>query len=224
MFINVAIDGPSGAGKSSVSKECAQKLQYIYIDTGALYRAIGIYVLEQGADTASEQQVAPLLKNMKIELKHIDGVQKVFLNDIDLTDEIRKPAAAMAASNVSAIGQVRDFLMETQQSIARTNNVIMDGRDIATIILPNAQVKIFLTTTPEERTRRRYLELKNKGSNVNYDELLNEMKTRDFNDSNRKIAPLKLASDAILIDNTGFEFEQSVEAVLGIIRSRLDVL
>lgn len=223
-YINIAIDGPAGAGKSSVSKRIAKELSYIYLDTGALYRAIGIYALRNGADTTSDKLITPLLKDISLTLKHVDGIQRIFLNGEDISEIIRKSDASMAASNVSAIPSVRAFLLDIQKNIAKENNLIMDGRDIGTIILPHAQIKIFLTATPEERARRRYEEMTLKGQNVDYKVLLKEIKERDFNDSTREISPLKPADDAIIVDNTGFVFEQSVEALLGLIRSRLNDL
>lgn len=222
--INIAIDGPAGAGKSSVSKKLAQILSFIYIDTGALYRAIGIYALRKGANTTSDTEITPLLKEINLTIKHIDGSQRVILNGEDVSLEIRTPPASMAASNVSAIPSVRKFLFNIQRDIAKENNVIMDGRDIGTVILPNAQIKIFLTATPEERARRKCEEMQIKGHKIEYDTLLKEIKERDFNDSNRKIAPLKPAQDSIVVDNTGFEFEQSVDTLLKIIRGKLNVL
>ena len=221
--INIAIDGPAGAGKSSVSKRLAEILSYIYIDTGALYRAIGIYALRHNIDTKDKEKIEAVLENIKVSIKHIDGTQRVFLNDEDVSDDIRTPNASMAASNVSAFPAVRDYLLSIQRDIASENNVIMDGRDIGTVILPKANIKIFLTATPEERARRRCEEMNQKGQCVEYKSLLKEIKERDFNDSNREIAPLKPADDAIIVDNTGFVFEQSVDAILEVIRSRLDV-
>lgn len=222
--INIAIDGPAGAGKSSVSKKIAQTLSFVYIDTGALYRAIGIYALRKNANTTSAEEITPLLSEIKLTLEHKNNSQRVILNGEDVTDEIRTPPASMAASNVSAIPKVREFLLDIQRDIAKSHNVIMDGRDIGTVILPNAQIKIFLTATPEERARRRFEEMHLKGHCVDFNALLKEIKERDYNDSNRAIAPLKPAEDAIIVDNTGFVFEQSVDKLLDIIRGKLNVL
>lgn len=222
--INIAIDGPAGAGKSSVSKKLAEILSFIYIDTGALYRAIGIYALRKEANTTSETEITPLLKEISLTIKHINGSQRVILNGEDVSSEIRTPPASMAASNVSAFSSVREFLLNIQRDIAKENNIIMDGRDIGTVILPKAGIKIFLTATPEERARRRHEEMHLNGQKIDYDTLLKEIKERDYNDSNRKIAPLKPAKDAIIVDNTGFEFEQSVDTLLKIIRGKLNVL
>ncbi len=222
--INIAIDGPSGAGKSSISKKLAEILSFIYIDTGALYRAIGIYAIRKGANTTSEEEITSLLKEINVTLKHIDGFQRIILNGEDVSSEIRTPSASMAASNVSAFSSVREFLLNIQKDIAKESNVIMDGRDIGTVILPNANIKIFLTATPEERARRRCEELQIKGHKVDYNTLLKEINERDYNDSNREIAPLKPAKDAIIVDNTEIDFENSVDTLLKIIRGKLNVL
>ncbi|MFA5658184.1 MAG: (d)CMP kinase [Oscillospiraceae bacterium] len=222
MGINIAIDGPSGAGKSSIAKRLAKKMDYVHIDTGALYRAIALFVINNGADTCSEEEVSPLLNGIRIDIKHIDDSQHVFLNYLDVTSEIRSPDISMGASNVSAHPLVRAFLLELQREIAGKNNIIMDGRDIGTVVLPDADVKIFLTASPEERATRRFSELERKAVKISYDEVLNDIKQRDFNDSNREIAPLKKADDAILVDTTGNEFEQSVEILHKIIIHELE--
>ena len=224
VMINIALDGPSGAGKSTIARKVAALLGFLYIDTGALYRAIGLYTLESGIETTDELKVLPLLSNIKITLEYENGLQKVFLNGRDVTSDIRKPEVSMAASNVSAINGVRAFLLSLQQDIAKNNNCIMDGRDIGTVILPDAQIKIFLTASPEERATRRYDELKLKGFDVDYDTLLQEIKQRDFNDSNREIAPLKPAEGCTVFDTTGNGFEQSVELIYNHIKGALDVL
>ena len=159
MGLKCALDGPSGAGKSTIAKKIAQKLGFVYVDTGALYRSIGLYAVRNGAKTDSEEEILPLLKDISVELKYVDDVQRVFLNGEDVSDMIRTPEISMAASNVSAIPAVREFLLGLQRDIAEKNDIIMDGRDIGTVILPNAEVKVFLTATPEERARRRYDEL-----------------------------------------------------------------
>lgn len=217
----IAIDGPAGAGKSTIARAVAQKLGYIYVDTGALYRAIGLAVLEQGGDTSDPETVAPALKQMQIEIRFINGEQRVILNGRDVSSDIRRNEISMAASNVSAIPAVREFLFDLQRSFAEKNNVVMDGRDIGTVVLPDAQVKIFLTATPEERARRRHLELIQKGQQVEYDTLLKEVRQRDYNDSHRAIAPLKQADDAMLVDTTGNEMQESIDQILKIIEKRL---
>lgn len=221
-MINVAIDGPAGAGKSTVAKGVAAKLGYIYVDTGALYRAIGVYALRQGVDTKDGGSVSALLPEINVELKFIDGVQHVFLNGEDVSVDIRTPDASMAASNVSAIPSVRSFLFDLQREIAGKNNCIMDGRDIGTVVLPNAQVKIFLTADPEERAMRRYKELIVKDPNVKYDDVLADLKARDYQDSHREIAPLKPAEDSVVYNTTGNNLEESVEKVISIIEEKTD--
>lgn len=219
-MINIAIDGPAGAGKSTVAKGVAAKLGYIYVDTGALYRAIGVYALRAGADTKDGNGVSALLPEINVELKFIDGVQHVFLNGEDVSVEIRTPDASMAASNVSAIPSVRSFLFDLQRNIASKNDCIMDGRDIGTVVLPNAQVKIFLTADPEERALRRYKELIVKDPDVKYDDVLADLKVRDYQDSHREIAPLKPAEDSVVYNTTGNSLEESVEKVINIIKEK----
>ena len=218
---NIAIDGPAGAGKSTISKAVSKELGFIYVDTGALYRAVGYYVVKNGVNTKDEKTVSECLSKISVELKFVNSTQRVFLNGEDVSDFIRTPEISMAASDVSALPCVRKFLFETQQKIARENNVVMDGRDIGTVVLPNADVKIFLTASPEERARRRYDELILKGQEVNYDDVLKDVITRDYNDSHREIAPLKQADDAVLIDTTGNTLEKSIEVLLNAIKERL---
>lgn len=220
MSVNVAIDGPAGAGKSTVAKGAAAKLGYIYVDTGALYRAVGVYALRNGIDTKNADGVSSLLPEISVELKFIDGVQHVLLNGDDVSVEIRTPDASMAASNVSAIPAVRAFLFDLQRDIAKKNNCLMDGRDIGTVVLPNAQVKIFLTADPEERAMRRYKELKEKGSDVKYEDVLDDLIKRDYQDSHREIAPLKPAEDSVLFNTTGYTLEESVAKVISIIEEK----
>lgn len=219
-MINIAIDGPAGAGKSTVAKGVAAKLGYIYVDTGALYRAIGVYALRAGVDTKDGDGVSALLPEINVELKFIDGVQHVFLNGEDVSVEIRTPDASMAASNVSAIPSVRSFLFDLQRNIASKNDCIMDGRDIGTVVLPNAQVKIFLTADPEERAMRRYKELIVKDPDVKYDDVLADLKVRDYQDSHREIAPLKPAEDSVVYNTTGNSLEESIEKVINIIKEK----
>ncbi len=219
----VAIDGPSGAGKSTIAKAVAKRLGFIYVDTGALYRAVGLYMLDHGVDTESEQQVIPMLSGVEVSLRFVDGEQRVFLNDQDVSRRIRENEVSMAASNVSRIPEVRTFLFDLQKEIARENNIIMDGRDIGTVVLPGADVKIFLTASPEERAQRRYKELLERGQQVSYDTLLQEIKQRDYNDSHREIAPLKQAKDALLVDTTGNELETSIQLLDELITRRLSL-
>lgn len=214
----VAIDGPSSAGKSTVAREVAKRLGLIYVDTGALYRAVGYYAVTHNADTKSAEQVVPLLKDVELSLCYDDnGVQQVYLNGNNVSAEIRLPEISMAASDVSAIPEVRTFLLSLQRDIAEKNNVIMDGRDIATVILPNADVKIFLTADVAARARRRYKELLEKGVKVEYADVEQDIIARDYQDSNRKTAPLKPSEQSIIVDNTGFCLEQSVKRVIDII-------
>ena len=217
-MIRIAIDGPGGAGKSSVAKAVAAKLGIIYVDTGALYRTIGLYMLRNGIDPKDEPTVTAALPNFTLELTFADGKQTVLLNGNDVGDSIRTPEVSMAASAVSAIGSVREYLLNTQRDIARKNSVIMDGRDIGTVILPDAEVKIFLTASPEARAERRYKELIAKGQTVTYEQVYAEMVERDTNDSTRALAPCVPADDAVYLDNSKLNFEESVEAVLGIIK------
>ncbi len=220
-MINVAIDGPAGAGKSTVARAAAQKLGYIYVDTGALYRAVGVYCLRNSIVTTDVDGVGAILKDITVELKFIDGVQHVFLNGDDVSTEIRLPEASMAASNVSAIPSVRAFLFDLQRDIAAKNNCLMDGRDIGTVVLPNAQVKIFLTADPEERAMRRYKELIEKGSNVTFEEVLEDLKVRDYNDSHREIAPLKPAEDSIIVNTTGMTLEESIATIVKTVEEKI---
>ena len=212
----IAIDGPAGAGKSSIAKILAKRLGYIYVDTGALYRAVGYFVVSRNISTTDAEAVIGCLDLIKIEMKYVDGQQRVFINDEDVTEKIRTAEISMAASNVSAIPKVREFLFDLQQNIAKTNNVVMDGRDIGTVVLPNADVKIFLTASPEERAKRRYKELIEKGQQATYEDVLADVITRDHNDSTRATAPLKQAVDAVLVDTSDLDFDQSVEALYNI--------
>lgn len=220
-MINIAIDGPSGAGKSTLSSALAEQLGFIHVDTGALYRAIGLFVRENGADTRDEQAVKSLLPEIKLNIVHTGQGQRVILCGKDVSEAIRRPEISMAASDVSAIPAVRDFLLGLQKDIASKNNVIMDGRDIGTVVLPQAQIKIFLTASAEERARRRTEELKERGTPVSYDKVLAEMIARDEQDSNRKISPLRPAEDAITVDTTGFEIPKSIKTLTAVIKERL---
>jgi CMP/dCMP kinase len=221
MVINVAIDGPAGAGKSSVAKAASAELGYIYVDTGALYRAVGVNALRKGIDTKDKEKVTATLNSITVELKFVNGEQQVFLNGENVSSEIRTPDASMAASNVSAIPAVREFLFDLQRDIAKNNNCIMDGRDIGTVVLPNAQVKIFLTAAPEKRAKRRYDELIAKGSKVEYNDVLEDLIQRDYNDSHREVAPLKPAEDSIIIDTTNFTLEQSINSVVNTVKENV---
>ncbi|MDE5619650.1 MAG: (d)CMP kinase [Ruminococcus sp.] len=217
MSINIAIDGPAGAGKSTIAKIVSAHLGYIYVDTGALYRTIALYIKE---NNISDNNIPSSLKNAEVSLKFIDGTQKVFLGDRDVSDMIRTPEISMEASRTSAIPAVREYLFGTQQKIASENNVIMDGRDIGTVVLPNADVKIFLTASAEERANRRYRELSEKPNCPCYEEILSDIIERDHNDMNRPVAPLKRADDAVLVDTTNLTLEQSADEIIRIITEK----
>jgi len=224
--IAVAIDGPGGAGKSTISKEIAKRLGIIYVDTGALYRTVGYYAREHGlsVDEAKvSDKITPMLDGINIEIRYVDGAQHVILNGEDLGDKIRQPDISMYASACSSVGNVRAFLLETQKKLARENSVIMDGRDIGTVILPDADVKIFLTASEQARATRRYKELVAKGAGVKYEDVLSELVERDRADSSRDVAPLKPADDAHLFDNSEYDFEQSVEYIIKVITEKTGV-
>ena len=218
-MISIALDGPAGAGKSTIAKAVAKKLSFIYVDTGALYRAIGFYAIKN--KISSENEIISSLKKIKVDLKFENNLQKVFLCDEDISEEIRTPEVSMMASKISAIPAVREFLFDLQQDLAKKNNVIMDGRDIGTVILPEANVKIFLTASSEKRAERRYKELIEKGLQVDYDDILKDIIKRDYDDSNRKIAPLKAAADAIFVDTSTYNLEESINLILTIINNKL---
>ena len=217
-MISVAIDAPAGAGKSTLAKAAAAELGYIYIDTGALYRAVALACIKNEVSIGDEDAVKALLPETDIRLVFFNGEQHILLNDADVSDEIRKENVSMAASRVSAIPDVRAFLLELQRSFAKRDNVIMDGRDIGTVVLPSAQVKIFLTASPEKRARRRVLQLQEKGEQADFDKILFDIVQRDYNDSNRKTAPLKAADDAITLDTSELTLEESVDRIISIIK------
>ena len=220
--INVAIDGPSGAGKSTLALSISSKLGYLYVDTGALYRTIGYYVLTKGIDPKDAESVTAILPEIRVEMAYgDDGLQHMLLNGQDVTKEIRLPDVSMYASAVSAHPPVRAFLLEMQRELARTNNVIMDGRDIGTVVLPDAQVKVFLTATPEERARRRKRELDQRGTPQPFEKVLEDIQQRDWNDSHRPTAPLKQADDAVLLDTTELNFRESEAALIAIIKEKV---
>ncbi|MEG1428255.1 MAG: (d)CMP kinase [Hydrogenoanaerobacterium sp.] len=217
-MISVAIDGPAGAGKSTIARAIAQKLGYIYADTGALYRAIAYYALNKNVKIKSEREILPLLDEIIVTLKFINNEQHVFINEEDVSDKIRTSEVSMAASDVSALPTVRKFLFALQQNLAKENNIVMDGRDIGTVVLPNATVKIFLTATADERAKRRWKELKEKGKDVNLADVLHDVITRDYNDEHRDISPLMQADDAVLVDTTKDTLEQAIERIINIIK------
>ena len=215
--IQVAIDGPSGAGKSTVSKAIAKALGIIYVDTGALYRTVGYYAREQGIAVDNAADVVPYLPEISIEVRYENGVQCVYLNGENLGDRIRQNEISMYASAVSAVPEVRAFLLDTQKKIAAENSVIMDGRDIGTVILPDAHVKVFLTASNEARARRRYKELMEKGMPASYEEILSDMNRRDEADRTRAVAPAVPAADAVIFDNSDLDFDASVAELLCLI-------
>ena len=220
-IINVAIDGPAGAGKSTIARSLVTKLGYIYVDTGALYRAVGVNAMRSGADTKNAEQVEATLKGADVSIRFVDGEQRVFIGEEDVSVVIRTPEASMAASNVSAVPAVRAFLFDLQRDIAAKNNCIMDGRDIGTVVLPNAQVKIFLTASAEVRAKRRYDELLAKGMQADYNQVLEEMIQRDYQDTHREIAPLKQADDAVLVDTSDMNLEQVIETLDNIVKENI---
>lgn len=220
-YTAVAIDGPAGAGKSTIARRAAAELGFLYVDTGALYRALGLFALESGADPGAPEQVLPLLRKAAVSLGLENGEQHVYLGGEDVTGRIRSARVSMAASKVSAIPEVRAFLLDLQRGLARTRDVVMDGRDIGTVVLPGAQVKIFLTASAEDRAGRRYAEMLAKGEHADYADVLRDLKQRDYDDTHRAAAPLKRAGGAVLVDTTGNTLEQSVSQLIGIIREHL---
>lgn len=216
--INIAIDGPAGAGKSTIAKMVSADMGYIYVDTGAMYRAVALYLTE---NNIPDEDIEKVLGDVDVSLKFVDGAQRVYLGDRDVSELIRTPEISMAASRTSAIPAVRARLFDLQQKLARENNIIMDGRDIGTIVLPNADVKIFLTASAEERANRRYKELSEKPDCPTYEEILKDIIQRDYNDMNRETAPLKQAEDAVLVDTTELTLEQSAAKIAEIIKERV---
>ena len=216
----IAIDGPSGAGKSSLARSVAREIGFVYVDTGAIYRTVGWAALRRSAEDAPA--VAALLPEIRITMDYgEDGEQRMYLNGEDVSEKIRLPEVSMAASRISALPEVRSFLLDMQRSLAEKNNVIMDGRDIGTVVLPHADVKIFLTASVEDRARRRYQELCQRGTAKDFEQLLREIKERDYNDTHRAAAPLRPAEDAVVLDTTGNTFQQSRQQLLDIIRGRV---
>ncbi len=218
--INIAIDGPGGAGKSSISRTIADELGFIHVDTGAMYRAIGLYAIRHNCLDA--ENITQEIEKIQVELKFIGGMQRVLLCGEDVTDFIRSPEVTMAASKVSAVGAVRAHLLDLQKKIAAENNVIMDGRDIGAVILPHADLKIYLTASDEERASRRYLELREKPDCPTYEQILEDIRQRDYNDMHREIAPLQRAEDAVLVDTTNMGFNEVVEHIGDMIREIMD--
>ncbi len=219
--IKIAIDGPSGSGKSTLAKGLASELGYVYVDTGAIYRTVGLFAKRNGIDPHDEETLAARFSDIDISLKWTDAGQRIFLSGEDVSGLIRTPEASMYASAVSALPKVRAFLLDMQRSFAKSQNVIMDGRDIGTVILPDADVKIFMQADPAERARRRTLELNEKGKNVTFEEVYEDMCRRDKNDSTRDVAPCVPAEDAVIFDNSGLDIAQTLKKALEIIKEKL---
>lgn len=219
--ISIAIDGPGGAGKSTLAKRLAERLGCVYVDTGAIYRTVGLYVRRNDVSPRDAEAVEKLLPSLDISLEYVEGKQRMYANGEDVTDLLRTPEMSMYASAVSALPCVRAFLLESQRSLAERYSVIMDGRDIGTVVLPNADVKIFLTADESERARRRWLELKEKGAEDTFEQVLADLKKRDAADSSRAIAPLAAAVDAVTLDTTKLDLDESLEAMLAIIDGKL---
>ena len=221
---SIAIDGPAGAGKSTLARALARELGYLYVDTGAIYRTVALRAREAGADPSDPEQVAPLLEDLDLRMDYgADGVQRMYLSGRDVTEAIRENEVSALASQVAALPAVREFLLEFQRKQAREHNVVMDGRDIGTVVLPQAGVKIFLTAAPEARARRRTAELLQRGQDADFDEILREIRQRDEQDENRPVAPLRQAEDAALLDTTNLDLKGSLEALLTLVRERLSL-
>ena len=219
-FKSIAIDGPAGAGKSTLARQVAAALGYLYVDTGAIYRTLGLAALRHGVNPQDGAAVVALLQGCAIDLRHGgDGVQHMYLDGEDVSEAIRRPEISDYSSKVSAIPEVRSGLMEMQRSLAQQHNVVMDGRDIGTVVLPNADVKIFLTASPEERARRRFEELVQRGTPQPYEEVLRDLKERDAKDTGRATAPLRRAEGAVEVDTTGCSLEESLERLLTVVRT-----
>lgn len=212
--MNIAIDGPAGAGKSTIAKAVAKRLGYIYVDTGAMYRGIGLYALEHGADPKSAKEVGDILDDIAVSIEYKDGEQRLMINGEDVSDRIRTPEVSAAASDVSALPAVREKLLDLQRELAKNNDAVMDGRDIGSFVLPNAEVKIFLTASADVRARRRYDELVQKGIKAEFSEVKADMEQRDKNDSTRKASPLVMAEDSILVDTTDMDIERTIEKII----------
>ncbi len=217
--VSIAIDGPSGAGKSTLARQCAQKLGFIYVDTGAIYRTVALYCHQKGISGDNVAEIEKALPDIKIDLSYDEmGTQRMFLNGEDVSDQIRTPEISMFTSTVSAIPAVRAFLLEKQRELACAHNVVMDGRDIGTVVLPNATVKIYLTAAPEARAQRRCAELRAKGMDVSFDEILKDVQERDYNDTHRAVSPLRQADDAKLLDTTCLDLEQSLNVLVQLVQ------
>ena len=221
MGYNIAIDGPSGAGKSTLSRAIAKEIGFIYVDTGALYSAVGFFAYQSKINAENKDAIAGMLSNIEIDLKFLHDEQRVFLNGKDVSDNIRMHIVSDFASKVGAVTQVRDFLLDMQRRLAEKYDVVMDGRDIGTVVLPHAQLKIYLTASAHDRAQRRYKELLEKGQSVSFDKILADVIERDKRDMSREIAPLKIADDAVVVDTTGKTFEQSLDLLTRLIKEHL---
>ncbi|MCI8934807.1 MAG: (d)CMP kinase [Clostridiaceae bacterium] len=215
--IQIAIDGPSGAGKSTMARLLAQQLRFVYVDTGAMYRAVGLFAQRAGVEEEEIEAILPMLNEIQIDIQYVDGNQRIFLGGEDVSEAVRTEKSGRYASAVSALPAVRQFLLGLQRRLAENQNVIMDGRDIGTVILPQAQVKIFLTASPEERARRRFAELRQKGQPADYDQVYQDLLERDQRDSRRTAAPLRPAADAVTLDATAYSLEETLERMKQII-------
>ncbi len=220
-FKSIAIDGPAGAGKSTLARKLAEKLGYLYVDTGAIYRTVALKALWEKADPGDPAQVAPLLEGLELHMGYENGEQKMYLEGEDVSAAIRRHKVSGAASQISAIPEVRAFLLDFQRKLAREGNVVMDGRDIGTVVLPNADVKIFLTAAPEARARRRLLELEQRGEAADYEAILHDIRDRDWQDEHRPIAPLRQAADAVLLDTTDLDLGLSVSRLLALVKEKM---
>ena len=220
--ISIAIDGPSGAGKSTIARKTAEKFGFIYVDTGAIYRTVGLAAYRRGIASKDSAAVIAMLPELHIELRHgADGLQRMFLDGEDVSDAIRMPEISICASDVSSLPAVRSFLLEMQRKLAREHNVVMDGRDIGTVVLPDADLKIFLTASAEQRAKRRMLELEAKGVDASFDEVLKDIEYRDDQDTKRAAAPLRAAEDAVRVDTSSLNFEESAAVLAGLVIDRL---
>ncbi len=217
----IAIDGPAGAGKSTISKKVAKELGFVYIDTGAMYRTVGLKAVRSGIDTKDCEGVSSILPTLDIDIRHEGVEQHIYLDGENVSDKIRTPEISMAASNVSAISEVRVALVDMQRKLAENHNVVMDGRDIGTFVLPDAEIKIFLTASVEARAKRRYDELIEKGENVKLEDVKKEMEIRDYNDSHREVSPLKIAEGATVIDTSDLTLEESIQKVTEFVRKKI---
>ena len=221
---SIAIDGPAGAGKSTLARQAAKKLGFLYVDTGAIYRTVALRAYRAGVDPSDASQVAPLLENMDIRMDYgADGEQRMFLDNEDVSSAIREHQVSALASKVAALKEVRDFLLDFQRKLSREHDVLMDGRDIGTVVLPNANVKIFLTAAAESRAQRRVLDLEARGQRADFETILHDIIARDEQDRNRAVAPLRQADDAVLLDTTKLNLEESLEALLSIIKENIEL-